>query len=373
MPLGLALFYGGMVRKKNAVATLYKTLATTFFVSLGWIGIGHSLAFAKSGNVFIGNLDHIFAAEVFSSNDLSGGKYIEFLFQMGFAVLAPSIMIGSIVERVNLHFWLVYSFLWSLTVYSPVAFWTWNETGFLHTMGVFDFAGGNVVHMTSGFSAVTLAILLGRRKDFFGFRKSFNLPMVFVGTVILWIGWFGFNGGSSTASEIELFLVLGNTFFCVAGTFVGWFIIDMLYTPHRPTLLGGMVSVVAGLVSVTPAANMLTNGEAIILGLVTGVLCHISLRYYRAFGRIDDSLEVFVTHGVSAVIGAIGVAIFSEKVSLGTNLIGVIVTMTWSVLLSIVLFKLISLFISPRVSSEKETTGLDKTFHGEDVIFLEDQ
>ncbi|TNF30527.1 MAG: ammonium transporter, partial [Deltaproteobacteria bacterium] len=276
MPLGLALFYGGMVRKKNAVATLYKTLAATFFVSLGWITVGYTLAFSKSGNSFIGNFEHLFAAGLLNSADLNQANYLDFLFQMGFAVLAPSIMIGSIVERINLHFWLVFSFFWSLFVYSPVAFWTWNETGFLHTLGVADFAGGNVVHMTSGFSAVTLAVLLGRRKDFFGFRKSFNLPMVLIGTTFLWLGWFGFNGGSASPSGPELYLVLGNTFFCVAGSFVGWFLIDMLYTPHRPTLLGGMVSIITGLVSITPSANLLTNGESIVLGLVTGLLCHFS-------------------------------------------------------------------------------------------------
>ena len=372
MPLGLALFYGGMVRKKNAVATLYKVLSSTFFVSLGWISLGYTLAFSKSGNGFIGNLDHLFAAGVFDSSELSQSNYLDFLYQMGFAVLTPSIIIGSIVERVHLHFLLVFSFLWSLFVYSPVAFWTWNETGFLHSMGVVDFAGGNVVHMTSGFSAVTLAVLMGRRKDFFGFRKSFNLPMVLIGTAFLWLGWFGFNGGSASSTGVELFLVLGNTFFCVAGSFVGWFLIDMLYTPHRPTLLGGLVSIITGLVAITPAANLLTNGESITLGLITGLLCHFFLRYYRAFGRVDDSLEVFITHGLAAVIGALGLALFSEKVSFQSNFIGVLVTISWSVIVSIIIFKIIAMVIPPRVTSEKEASGLDKTFHGEDVVFLED-
>jgi Amt family ammonium transporter len=372
MPFGLALFYGGMVRKKNAVATIYKTLSATFFVSLGWVGLGYSMAFSASGNSFIGGLDHLFAADLMESDNQVQFHYLNFLFQMGFAVLAPSIMIGSIVERVNLHFWLFFSFLWSLLVYSPVAYWTWNPSGFLHQMGVLDFAGGNVVHMTSGFSAVTLAILIGRRKDFFGFRKSFNLPMVFVGTALLWLGWFGFNAGSSSENDMEVLLVLGNTFLCVSGAFVGWFIIDMLYTPHRPTLLGAMVSTIAGLVAITPAANMLNNGQSILLGLITGLICHFSLRYYRAFGRIDDSLEVFITHGLSAVIGATGVGLMADKGSLKVNMIVVIVTIAWSVLVSIILFKLCSLVFTPRVNQDKESVGLDKTFHGEDVVFLED-
>lgn len=372
MPFGLALFYGGMVRKKNAVATLYKTLATTFFVSLAWVSVGYSLAFSQSSNSFIGGLNHLFAANLITADNNDQFHYLNFLFQMGFAVLAPSIIIGSIVERVNLHFWMIFSFFWSLLVYAPVAYWTWNSSGFLHQMGVLDFAGGNVVHMTSGFSAVTLAILLGRRKDFFSFRKSFNLPMVFVGTALLWIGWFGFNAGSSSDNDMEVLLVLGNTFLCVSGAFVGWFIIDMLYTPHRPTLLGGMVSIIAGLVAITPAANLLNNGESILLGLVTGLVCHFSLRYYRAFGKIDDSLEVFITHGLSAVIGAVGVGILAEEASLKANLIGIMVTVAWSVLISFLLYKVCSMLFSPRVADDKESIGLDKTFHGEDVVFLED-
>ncbi|MCO4794283.1 MAG: ammonium transporter [Bacteriovoracaceae bacterium] len=366
MPFGLSLFYSGMVRKKNAVATIYKSVAASIFVCVFWIAIGHSLAFSTSNSSLIGNFDLSFLNSIANTSE---SLYL-FLFQMGFAILAPSIMVGSIVERINLNFWLVFSVLWSLFVYVPVAYWTWNSSGFLSSMGVVDFAGGNVVHMTSGFSSLVLAIYIGRRKDFFSFRKSHNLSMVVIGTILLMLGWFGFNAGSAEFHNTGTALIIGNTFLCAVGSFIGWFIVDMLYTPRRPTLLGALVSIIVGLVTITPAANGITLGQALLLGMISGLICHLGLRYYRAFGKVDDSLEVFITHGLASFIGAIGTGVLVAEASLKTNMLGAAITAVYSLLMTAVLFKLLGLVLNPRVSTDKEESGLDKTFHGEEIVHL---
>lgn len=383
MTPGLAFFYAGMVRNKNAVSTLYQNFIPLGIIGVLWAIIGYSLAFS-GGSSFIGDTSFAMLKGV-GQEPLEGSTIPHLLFmafQMMFAIITPALMTGAFAERVKFKAWLAILVLWSLVVYSPVAHWVWSSAGWLFQKGALDFAGGFVVHMTAGYSALIAAILFGKRTDFGKATKPYNIGMIVLGTALLWFGWFGFNAGSALTSGALATQAFVNTFFSAATALLAWTLVDTI-KDGKPTTMGACIGVVAGLVAVTPAAGYVTVSSALIIGLVAGVVCNIVARIIKGTFKIDDSLDVFACHGIGGTIGAIMTGLLASKAVnpagadgllnggdtlLMTNITGGVAVAVYSMVATFVIIKVVGIFTAVRVSAAEEKTGLDETQHGERII-----
>ena len=379
MTPGLAFFYAGMVRSKNATSTLFQNIISLGVIGLVWVTVGYSLAFS-GGDGFIGDLEQMMLNGVGQDGD--GIPPILFMaFQMMFAVITPVLMTGAIAERVRFVPWIVLMVLWSLAVYSPVAHWVWGETGWLLAEGALDFAGGFVVHMTAGFSALILAILLGKRKDFGAETKPHDIGMIVLGTSLLWFGWFGFNAGSALAANGLAAHALVTTFVSAAAAMVVWTLVDNA-KDGKPTAMGACIGIVAGLVAVTPAAGFVSIPSAMLIGALAGVICNIVARMVKGTFNIDDSLDVFACHGVGGLLGIIMTGLLATTAVneggangalnggeglLMANLTGAAAVAGYSIVVTFILFKVVNAVMPLRASDDEETQGLDQSQHGETI------
>ena len=382
MTPGLAFFYAGMVRSKNVVSTLSQNFIALGVIGLVWAIIGYSLAFGK-GDAYIGDTANYMLRGVGMEPEGTATipPMLFMMFQMMFAIITPALMTGAFAERVRFQSWLVILVLWSLAVYAPVAHWVWTADGFLATKGAQDFAGGLVVHMTAGFSALAAAIVIGKRRDFgaAGSNKPYNLGMIALGTTLLWFGWFGFNAGSALAANGQAVQAFTNTFLASAAAMVMWTLVDHV-KDGKPTLVGGCIAVVAGLIAITPAAGYVTAESAIIIGLIAGFVCNQVARLVKGRYNIDDSLDVFACHGVGGLIGVLAVGFLGDaaiggangslnggETLLGSQATAAAIVAIYSMVVTVIIIKIVSAIMPIRVTDAEEKTGLDATQHGETI------
>lgn len=382
MTPGLAFFYAGMVRSKNVVATLYQNVITMAVAGLIWAIIGFSLAFSNGG-AYLGGTHLAFLKGV--GQNAEGAATIPYLlfmaFQMMFAIITPALITGAFVERVRFVPWLIILSVWSLVVYAPVAHWVWGPGGWLSNRGALDFAGGLVVHMTAGFSALVAALVLGRRKDFGTAHRPHDVGMVVLGTALLWFGWFGFNGGSALGANGVASHAFVTTFLSSAVAFLVWVLFDSI-KDGKPTIVGGCIGVVAGLVAITPAAGYVTPAASLFIGATAGLLCNLVARLIRGVLKVDDSLDVFACHGIGGLLGVIATGLFATSsvnssgadgllnggdLLFGANMLAAFVIAVYSMVATFFIIRVVDLLIPVRVSDEDETTGLDTTQHGESI------
>ena len=375
---GLALFYGGLVSSKNVISVLMHCIVIACLASILWLVIAYSLAFS-SGNPLIGGLGNIFLSDV-SKDTLSGTipETLFFMFQMTFAVITPALIVGAYVERIKFSAVLIFSALWIIIIYAPVTHWIWGG-GWLAELNVMDFAGGIVVHLTAGASALVLAVILGRRKNFPNkISAPHNPSMVMIGACMLWVGWFGFNAGSALAADVNAGMAMLVTHISAATASLVWMTIDWIKT-GKPTMIGLVTGTIAGLASITPASGFVGPMGALIIGICAGSLCYLIVNVVKNKFNIDDSLDVFAVHGAGGDIGTILVAFLAHD-SLGgagyasgmdaisqlvAQLTGVVSVLVWSVVGTIVIALIIKQTIGLRVDSKAEDQGLDMSAHGE--------
>lgn len=377
---GLALFYGGLVRAKNFLSVLVQCGAVAALASVIWIVIGYSLAFSVNGNGVIGSLENFMFNGLLDSvrEGQSTGELAFALFQMTFAVITPALIVGAWVERARFGWVVAFSGLWTLLVYVPVTRWVWGS-GFLAEQGVIDFAGGIVVHTTAGISALVVALMLGKR---IGFPKTLMLPhspaLTVAGAGLLWVGWFGFNGGSALAANDAAASAIINTHVGASVAALVWMLIERIKV-GKATAVGFATGAVAGLATITPAAGTIGPGGAIILGILAGVVCFWFVGLVKGTLKIDDSLDVFAVHGIGGMMGSILLAVFASE-SLGgvgyaegagmasqlwVQLKGVAIVATYSAVVTLIIGYMVAMVIPMRVSEDQERDGLDISSHGE--------
>lgn len=380
MTPGLAFFYAGMVGRKNAVSTLYQSMIALGVVGILWAVIGYSLAFT-SGTPWIGGTTNMMLEGVGQEPAplYSNIPHLLFMmFQMMFAIITPALMTGAFAERVRFSAWLLILAVWSLVVYAPVAHWVWGPGGYLASMGALDFAGGLVVHMTAGFSAIVAAILFGKRRDFGNAAKPYDVGYIVLGTAMLWFGWFGFNAGSAVASNGLAAQAFANTFLASAAAMLMWTLYDRI-KDGKHTAMGGCIGVVAGLVAITPAAGFVTAGSAMLIGALAGALCNIVARIVKGVFKVDDTLDVFACHGIGGLLGIVMTGILASPAVntagngllsggdtlFSANLTGAVMVGAYSMVATFFIIKIVNVVIPVRVSPEHEAMGLDASQHGE--------
>ncbi|AOI83725.1 MULTISPECIES: ammonium transporter [Burkholderia] len=381
---GLALFYAGMVRKKNVLATVMQSFAITAVITVLWTVVGYSLAFTP-GNGFIGGLSRAF---LHGMNYIKGDKAttltvshlattipesVYFVYQMTFAIITPALICGAFADRMKFSAMLVFMTLWSLIVYVPVAHMVWEPTGWLSADGVLDFAGGTVVHINAGIAGLVSCLVLGKRVGYG--RESMaphNLVLTMIGGSMLWVGWFGFNAGSAVAADGRAGFAMLTTQVATACAALGWMFAEWI-AKGKPSVLGIVSGAVAGLVAITPAAGFVGVAGALVIGIAAGVVCFWSATWLKSKLGYDDSLDAFGVHGIGGILGALLTGVFAVKDiggadgSLLLQAKGVLITLVYSGVLSFVLLKLIDLTMGLRVSEEEEREGLDVILHGEHV------
>ena len=375
---GLALFYAGLVQPKNIVSVLMHHFAIACLMSVLWVVAGYSLAFSGD-DAYLGDLGNLFMSAI--TIDSLSGTIPESLFgafQMTFAVITPALIIGAYVERIRFSAVLIFSGLWLLVVYAPVTHWVWGG-GFMAAMGVMDFAGGIVVHATAGTAALVAAVVIGRRRNFPASVQPPHSPVLtMVGACMLWVGWFGFNGGSALAAGQGAAMALLVTHISAAVASLVWMVIEWKKF-GRPSLVGIATGMVAGLATVTPASGFIGVPGGIILGLVGGYFCYVAVDIIRNRLNIDDSLDVFAVHGVGGILGSLLVAVLATDTFSGLGLaegmsitsqlsvqaISVGITVIWTAIASYVILKIAGVFGGLRVSDDDEVEGLDIAQHGE--------
>ena len=375
---GLALFYGGLVKSKNILSVLMQCIAVACLASLIWLAVGYSLAFAD-GSQWVGGLQKSFFSGIDRSS-LSGDipESVFFMFQMTFAIITPALMVGAYVERIKFSAVLLFSGLWLVIVYAPVTHWIWGG-GWLSEMGILDYAGGLVVHLTAGISALVLAAALGPRK---GFPDQVDPPhspaLVMIGASMLWVGWFGFNAGSALAANQDAGMAMLVTHVSAATASLVWMFIDWLKF-GKPTLVGLVTGTIAGLASITPASGFVGPIGALIIGGSAGIICYVLVSFVKNTLRVDDSLDVFAVHGAGGVLGIllvsflidsnIGGAGYSEGMSassqLNVQLIGIGSVFAWSIIASLIIIVIVKALTGLRVEDSYEEEGLDISSHGE--------
>ncbi len=372
---GLALFYGGLVRSKNYLSVLMKVYAIAALASIVWVVAGYSIAFGGA-NGWWGGLDNLFLKDL--GRDAVSGTIPESVFlafQMTFAVITPALIVGAFVERVKFLPVLIFTALWLLVVYAPVTHWIWGG-GWLSTYGggVVDFAGGLVVHATAGISALVYVFMLGKRK---GFPHELAVPhrpaIVMIGASMLWVGWFGFNGGSQLAADGGAGMALLVTHISASVATLVWVAIEAM-TNKKPTLVGAATGTIAGLATVTPAAGVIGPGGALLIGLAGGLLCYFAVHLIRVKLKIDDSLDVFAVHGVGGILGILILPVLSAEFLGGTGdgvfmtqLVGTLVVVAWSAGASFLILLALKFTLGLRVTEEQEFEGLDVSLHGENA------
>lgn len=377
---GLALFYGGLVRAKNFLSVLVQCGAVAALASVIWIVIGYSLAFSVEGNGFIGSFENVMFNGLLASirDDQTTGELAFALFQMTFAIITPALIVGAWVERARFGWVVAFSALWSLVVYIPVTRWVWGG-GFLAEQGVIDFAGGIVVHTTAGVSALVVALMLGKR---IGFPRTLMLPhspaLTVAGAGLLWVGWFGFNGGSALAANDAAANAIINTHVGASTAALVWLLIERIKV-GKATAVGFATGAVAGLATITPAAGVIGAGGAIILGILAAIICFWFVGLVKGTLKIDDSLDVFAVHGVGGILGSMLLAIFASKTlggagyaegtdmasQLWAQFTGVFIVATYSAVATVIIGYLVSVILPMRVSEDQERDGLDISSHGE--------
>ena len=377
---GLALFYGGLVRAENLLSVLMQCFAIACLVSVAWLACGYSLVFNGPG-AWIGNLGKALLLGVpreAVAPNTSLPETVFFMFQMTFAIITPALIVGAFVERMRFGAVLLFSLLWLLLVYVPVAHWIWGG-GWLAQSGVLDFAGGLVVHLTAGISALVLAIMLGPRAGFPEDIKPPHAPwMTMAGACMLWVGWFGFNAGSALKAGADAGMAMTVTHISAATAALVWILIE--WTKFgKPSMIGAVTGAVAGLASITPASGYVGPGAALIIGIAGGAICYAMVVVVKQRLRIDDSLDVFAVHGVGGATGILLTAIFADAAFGGVGLAegrsisgqaviqltGIAATLLWSLLVSFVIAKVVHAVTGLRVGAETEEQGLDLRLHGE--------
>ena len=376
---GLALFYGGLVRTRNVLSVLMQCFALTCVISLIWVIFGYSLAFGEGGGL-IGGLSKLWMRGV-EVDTVSGAipETVFAMFQLTFAIITPALIIGGFAERTRFSAMLLFSVLWLVIVYIPVAHWVWAADGWLFTRGFRDFAGGAVVHVNAGVAALVAAVVIGKRSGFPGTpMPPHNLTMTVTGASLLWVGWFGFNAGSALASNGAAGMAMLATHVAAAAGATAWMSLEWLRF-GKPSVLGGVTGMVAGLGTITPASGFVGPMGGLIIGLVAGVICFFATQFIKRKLKIDDSLDVFPVHGVGGFTGLILTAVFSaaafdglglpEGVTIGqqlvTQLIGAVATVAWSGIATFVILKVVNVIVPLRVSAEQENEGLDLVSHEE--------
>ena len=379
---GLALFYGGMVRRKNVIATITQSVGVFAVVSLVWFIAGYSIAFGANPDAalqpYVGGLDMLFLNGVTlgTANTLLTGipEYLFIAFQMTFAIITPALVTGAFAERMKYSGLLLFTALWSLLVYSPICHWVWGG-GFLGAAGVLDFAGGAVVHVNSGVAGLVCAIFLGRRKGY-GAEPiiAHNPVLTMIGASLLLVGWIGFNAGSAGAANELMGVALLNTVLAAAAAALTWKIIELI-EKKKVSLIGMLSGVVAGLVAITPAAGFVDPKGAVIIGLIAGPVCYISSVWIKKLLRYDDSLDAFGIHGAGGLIGALLTGVFattainslSEGANVGAQAIGLAWTIAYSAVGTFIILVICKFTTGLRVSEAEEAAGLDTSLHGESL------
>ena len=408
MTPALAFFYGGLVRRKNLVSTLVQCIIIFAVVSLVWFFWGYSIVFGPSVGGVIGNLSLVGLNNlgINSINPTYASTIPEvlfFAFQLKFAAITPALIIGACAERIRFKSLLIFVVLWSTLIYSPIAHWVWNSQGWLHILGAWDFAGGIVVHVTAGVSALAAALIVGRRKGCIYWKdqlkaldkktpeapgmgtefKPTNIPYVILGAGLLWFGWFGFNGGSALAADGIAVSAVIATNLAAAAASVSWMILDWLIK-GKPSAIGISVGAVCGMAAVTAAAGYVNFTSAVIIGLAAGIISNLVANWRAGRSRIDDTLDVFACHGIGGIIGAVAVGLFAttavnpavqgllygNPAQLGIQVLAVLVVAGFAFVGSYLLLRFVDLFSPLRVSPKEEDEGLDLSQHGEEAYHL---
>ncbi|MBU0789217.1 MAG: ammonium transporter [Polycyclovorans sp.] len=380
---GLALFYGGLVRTKNVLSVLMQCFVICCLATMIWVTVGYSLAFS-GGNGFIGDLSRAMLSGI-GEDTLSGTipESLFAMFQMTFAIITPALVVGGFAERIKFSAMLWFSALWLLAVYIPVTHWVWASEGWLFKLGLLDFAGGTVVHVTAGVAALVAAIVLGPRR---GFQTTpmlpHNMTMTVTGAAMLWVGWFGFNGGSALSAGGNAAMAMLVTHISAAAGALAWSVAEWKRY-GKPSALGTVTGMVAGLGTITPASGFVGPGGAIVIGLTAGVVCFAATNVLKRVLKIDDSLDVFPVHGVGGILGTVAAGIFASDAlgvfsgqgyatgmgmgsQLGVQALGVLATGAYTAVVTYGLFKLVRVLAGGlRVSSDEELVGLDQVSHNE--------
>jgi Amt family ammonium transporter len=405
MTPALGFFYGGLVRRKNLVSTIVQCFVIFAVISIVWALWGYSLVFGTSFHGIIGfdsgliALSNVGVDSVTTSLAPSISTLLYFAFQLKFAAITPALIIGACAERIRFKSLLIFMVLWSTLIYVPIAHWVWNPDGWLKAIGAIDFAGGIVVHISAGLSALAAALVIGRRKgcaipwkqhmkaieqkDSATEFKPTNIPYVLLGAALLWFGWFGFNAGSALAANNLAVSALVTTNLAAAGAAVSWMIMDWIIK-GKPSAVGVAIGAVVGLVAITPAAGYVNIGSAIIIGLAAGVISNLVANWRAGRSRIDDSLDVFACHGVGGLWGSIATGLFASAAVGGASglifgnlhqflaqLAAIGVVVPFAFFGSYALLKVVNVFSPLRVSPEAEDAGLDLSEHGEEAYQLE--
>ncbi|HXJ08410.1 MAG TPA: ammonium transporter, partial [Burkholderiales bacterium] len=376
---GLALFYAGLARAKNVLSILMQCFAITCAVTLAWVAVGYSLAFGDGGasNAFYGGFAKAFLAGI-DVKTVKGSipETVFAMYQMTFAIITPALVIGAYAERVRFSGMLLFSTLWLLLVYCPVAHWVWGD-GWLQKMGIMDFAGGTVVHLNAGMAALVSALVLGRRRGFPDTQMPpHNMTMVVTGACMLWCGWFGFNAGSALAADGSAGMAMLVTHIGAATGAFAWMVLEWVRF-GKPSVLGIVTGMVAGLGTITPASGFVGPMGAIAIGGAAGVVCFFCTNYMKRTLNVDDSLDVFPVHGVGGILGTTLTGVFAATAfggigypegqslagQVGVQLAGVAATLAWSGVLTWVLLKATDALVGMRVAHEEETEGLDTVLH----------
>ena len=381
---GLSLFYGGLVRSKNVLSVLMQCFAITCLASIIWFAFGYSLAFGNGGsmNAYIGNLDNIFLANL-TEDSMAGDipESVFAMFQMTFAIITPALIVGAFAERMRFSAMLLFSGLWLVLVYAPITHWVWGG-GWLGEMGLLDFAGGTVVHITAGVGALVAALVLGNRK---GFPRQamppHNLTMTVTGAGMLWVGWFGFNGGSALAANGDAGMAMLVTHISAAAGSLAWMVME--WTRHgKPSVLGMVTGMVAGLGTITPASGFVGPAGALVIGLSAGIICYYATQAIKQRFKIDDSLDVFPVHGVGGILGTLLAGVFASDAlgvfsgqgynegmdmisQVSVQLTGIVATFSYTAVVTYLLLKLVDKILTLRVDEEGEMRGLDLVEHDE--------
>ncbi|MET4575740.1 ammonium transporter [Ottowia thiooxydans] len=377
---GVALFYAGMVRRKNVLNTMACVLAVAALVSVLWFAMGYSLAFTP-GNAWIGGTDRFWfagldyqkEAAMVSVSHLAPNipESVYSMFQLAFAIITPALVVGAFVERMRFSAMLWFVAMWTLVVYAPIAHWVWEPGGWLAKLGALDFAGGAVVHINAGAAGLACALFLGPRR---GYGKEpfepYNLGLTMTGAALLWVGWFGFNAGSAVAADGRAGLALAVTHIAASAGLLGWMLAEWIGR-RRPSLLGTCSGAVAGLVAITPASGFVTPASALLIGLVAGLACYWGATGLKRLLRADDSLDVFGVHGVGGLVGCVMTGLLADpiiggvSVSMTTQIVSALAVMAYSGLMTALLLWVTSLIVNLRVNEDEEIEGLDLALHRE--------
>lgn len=377
---GVALFYGGMVRRKNVLATMMQSFAITALVTLLWMVAGYSLAFGEGG-AFVGGLDKLFLNGL-AVDALSGTipESVFATFQLTFAIITPALITGAFAERMKFSSMLWFIALWSLLVYAPITHWVWGPGGWLLDKGILDYAGGTVVHINAGIAGLVAAYVLGKRV---GYGREpmapHNLTLTIMGAAMLWVGWFGFNAGSAVAADGRAGMAMFVTQTATAAAALAWMFTEWM-AKGKPSVLGIASGAVAGLVAITPASGFVGPGGALAIGFAAGVLCYWGATSLKRILRVDDSLDAFGVHGIGGIVGAILTGVFAVEAIGGTpgmlegnggqvmtQILGVAATVIYCAVVTFIILKLVDIFVGLRVVEETEREGLDIPLHGERV------